>query len=55
MNASLAAVTEPPRLPTQRPVAAVGLFALAGGALFLGADGWKFGALFAVGGQQAGA
>ncbi len=50
MNASLAAVTEPPRLPTQRLVTAVGLFALAGGALVLGAGGWKFGALFVVGG-----
>ena len=47
---SVAAVAEPPRRPAQWAVAALGALALAGGAVFLGGESWKLGALFVVGG-----
>ncbi len=50
MNVSVGALAEPPRLPTQRTVAALGLLALAAGALVLGADSWKHGVLLLIGG-----
>ena len=50
MTVSVAAVGEPPRVPGQWWVTGLGLAALAGGTLFLGADSWKHGALFVVGG-----
>ena len=40
----------PPQGPVQWAVAASGFVALAGGALALGLDGWRQGALFAIGG-----
>ncbi|MEZ5930374.1 MAG: YeeE/YedE family protein [Alphaproteobacteria bacterium] len=36
--------------PMQTSVAVTGLLALAAGALLLGSDGWRYGALFAIGG-----
>ena len=47
---TVSAVAEPPRLPGQWGLTALGLAAFAGGTLFLGADSWKHGALFVVGG-----
>ena len=47
---SVVAAAGAPRQPTQWAVAAAGVAALAGGALMLGADSWKLGALFVVGG-----
>jgi len=43
-------VAGPTRAPAQRVVAALGVVVLAGGAILLGADGWRLGALFVVGG-----
>ena len=50
MNVSVGALAEPPRLPTQRGVAVLGLLALAASALVLGADSWKHGVLLLIGG-----
>ncbi|MCH9019117.1 MAG: YeeE/YedE family protein [Proteobacteria bacterium] len=51
MAVSATAVGEPPRLPVQWALAGVGAAALAAGALFLGADGWRRGVLLLVGGM----
>ncbi len=47
---SEAAVEAPAHPQSQWAVAAVGLALLAGGALTLGVESWKLGALFVVGG-----
>ena len=50
MTTSDVAVGTPPRWPVQWPVAGAGLAILLAGALLLGADGWRSGILFLIGG-----
>ncbi len=50
MSASVTVVAESPRPPVQWAIAALGVASLIGGALALGAESWKLGALFVVGG-----